>query len=68
MKIDIRETDDLLVRYGKEIEGVLRRAVLKALQEHKRAGNPVATWRDGRVLLIDPADIPDDDEVESPAM
>ena len=33
----------------------LRRAVRDALLEHKRAGNPVASWKDGKVVII-PAD------------
>jgi type II secretory pathway component PulJ len=36
----------------------LRRAVRQALLRHKRAGNPVAVWRDGRVQWIAPDDIP----------
>ena len=29
-------------------------AVRKARQDHKRAGNPVAEWRDGKVVWIAP--------------
>lgn len=36
----------------------LRQAVQEALQRHKRAGNPVAVWRNARVEWISPADIP----------
>lgn len=39
----------------------LRRAVREALLRHKRDGNPVAVWRDGRVVWIAPEDIPDFD-------
>ena len=68
MRIDIRGSDNLLIRHGKDIEMILQRSVLKALQEHKRAGNPVAVWQDGGVILIDPADIPgiDDDQIAMP--
>jgi len=38
----------------------LGQAVREALQGHKRAGNPVAVWRDGRVVWILPEDIPAD--------
>jgi hypothetical protein len=38
----------------------MTRAVRDALQQHKRAGNPVAVWRDGRVVWLQPEDIPDD--------
>ena len=30
----------------------LRRAVRHALIEHKRAGNPIASWKDGKVVII----------------
>lgn len=38
-------------------ERALALAVSRALEEHKRAGNPVAVWRDGEVVWIDPEDI-----------
>lgn len=37
----------------------LRQAVREALRDHKRAGNPVAVWRNDRVEWIAPEDIPD---------
>jgi hypothetical protein len=37
----------------------IRLAVQEALTRHKQAGNPVATWIDGRVEWIRPEDIPD---------
>jgi hypothetical protein len=40
------------------IEQALVRAVREALRRHKRAGNPVAVWRDGRTVWIKPDDIP----------
>jgi hypothetical protein len=36
----------------------MQRAVREALQDHKRAGNPVAVWDNGRVVWIQPEDIP----------
>lgn len=36
-------------------------AVREALVQHKRAGNPVAIWRDGKVVWLPPEDIPVDD-------
>lgn len=36
----------------KAIEHAMRRAVQHALLTHKRAGNTVATWKDGRVVLV----------------
>jgi hypothetical protein len=36
----------------KAIEHAMRRAVQHALLTHKRAGNTVATWKDGQVVLV----------------
>jgi len=40
------------------IQKAVATAVREALIRHKREGNPVAVWRDGRVAWIDPRDIP----------
>lgn len=40
----------------------MRRAVREALLRHKLLGNPVAVWRDGRVVWIPPEEIPVDGE------
>jgi hypothetical protein len=40
------------------IEKVLQRAVQEALRRHKQTGNPIATWRDGKVVWIPPEEIP----------
>ncbi len=58
MLIDIYKTGDLLVSHGKEVEEILRRAVRSALLEHKRAGNAIASWEEGRVVLIEADKIP----------
>ncbi len=65
MKIDIEKSEDLFFEHGKAIEEVLRRAVRQALLEHKRAGNPIAAWENGKVVLISPDDIPVDDSMET---
>ena len=36
----------------KAIEDAMRRAIQYALLTHKRAGNTVAAWKDGRVVLV----------------
>ena len=38
-------------------ERALSLAVSHALEQHKQAGNPVAEWRDGKVVWIAPEDI-----------
>lgn len=40
------------------IEAALARAVREALLRHRQAGNPIAEWRDGRVVWLAPDDIP----------
>lgn len=56
---------------GEEINEAMGRAIYRALREHKRAGVPVATMRDGKVVLVPPEEIvlpPDEelDEVDRP--
>ncbi len=36
----------------------MREAVREALLRHKRLGNPVAVWKEGRVVWLQPEDIP----------
>jgi hypothetical protein len=43
------------------IDRALADAVRNALRRHKLLGNPVAGWRDGRVVWIAPEDIQIDD-------
>jgi len=43
---------------GREIDAALERAVKEALRRHKKLGNPVVVWRDGRVVEIPPEEIP----------
>ena len=35
----------------------MKRAVREALVQHKAAGNPIASWRDGRVVWIQPDEL-----------
>jgi hypothetical protein len=39
------------------IMGAICRAVRQAVLDHARAGRPVATWRDGKVVWIPPEEI-----------
>ncbi|MBI3891240.1 MAG: hypothetical protein HY303_06890 [Candidatus Wallbacteria bacterium] len=46
---------------GSEIEAVseaIEEAVALAIEEHRRLGNSIAVWRDGRVVLLSPEEIP----------
>lgn len=46
------------------IVGAMRAAVREALLVHKRAGQPVVTWDNGRVVWIPASEICTDDSAE----
>lgn len=46
-----------VVKQAKEIELLLQRAARHELSIHKRLGNPVAAWRNGKVVIIRPEEI-----------
>jgi hypothetical protein len=54
-----RKTVRELFREGTAIDAALRRAVQDALRRHKRLGNSVVVWRDGKVVRLRPEEIPD---------
>lgn len=47
---------------GSEIDKALQKAVKEALLQHKKAGNPVVSWKDGQIVWIQPEDIPVEDK------
>ena len=47
------------------VEAAVQQAVEEALRSHKEAGNPVAGWKDGRVVWVPAEQI--DSRDESPA-
>jgi hypothetical protein len=57
---DSQTLDRLLVESA-AVEAAVRESVREALLMHKRLGNPVATWHDGRVVWIPADQIPADD-------
>lgn len=50
-------TNDYVSKQAIEIGEVLQRAVNHALLMHKRLGNPIATWKDGKVVIVPPEEI-----------
>jgi hypothetical protein len=62
MSIETKDRLTLTPENDRRLEQALRRAVRAALLAHKRAGNPVASWEDGHVVLIPPEEIRVDDE------
>jgi len=57
MRTEIKLTRRLFLDHGKDLEKVLQRAVNHALLMHKRLGNPIATWIDGKVVIVPPEEI-----------
>ena len=45
-----------------KITSALSKAVNEALLQHKKAGNPIASWEDGKIVWIQPEDIPVEDK------
>lgn len=50
-------TNDYVSKQAIEIGKILQRAVNHALLMHKRLGNPIASWKDGKVVIIPPEEI-----------
>lgn len=48
---------DKIFEDGKLIDRALKKAVRNAVRRHKRAGNPISEWRDGKVIWIPPEEI-----------
>lgn len=41
-----------------KITQALAKGVREALLKHKQAGNPIVVWRDGKMVWLDPEEIP----------
>jgi hypothetical protein len=39
------------------VEAAIGKAVREAVLGHARAGHPIAVWRDGRVVWLEPAEV-----------
>jgi isoaspartyl peptidase/L-asparaginase-like protein (Ntn-hydrolase superfamily) len=51
------ESVNIFARFGDRISDACQRAVREALEKHKRAGNPIAISRDGKVVILQPDEI-----------
>ena len=56
-KIKLNQAN-LLVEYSADVDRAFKRAVREALRKHKQANNPVAIWRGGKIVLLQPDEIP----------
>lgn len=57
MKVEPRFQRINLAEQAEAIELILQEAVRDALSIHKRLGNPIAIWKDGKVVIIPPEEI-----------
>ena len=55
---------DSLFKDGRAIDEALMEAARDARRLHKAFGNPMATWKDGHVVWVQPEDIDIDDKSE----
>lgn len=55
---------DMIHRFKNDdaMTDAIRRAVREAVLDHKRAGNPIAVWEDGQVVIVPPEEIRLDEE------
>lgn len=58
---------DRLFAEGTPIDEAVRAGVRRAMIRHKKLGNSVVSWRDGKVVWIPPEEIPIDDEPPKPS-
>ncbi|MGE0815749.1 MAG: hypothetical protein AB7N65_10135 [Vicinamibacterales bacterium] len=64
---ELRSTIDDHFEDGGAIDEALREAARDARRLHKAFGNPMATWKDGRVVWVQPEDIEVDDKPDGDA-
>jgi hypothetical protein len=57
MKVEPRFPKINLAEQAEAIELVLQEGVRRALSIHKRLGNPIAIWKDGKVVIVPPEEI-----------
>ena len=44
--------------WHKKVEAGVKAAVAQALEEHRKMGRSVVTWRDGQIVTLSPEEIP----------
>jgi hypothetical protein len=57
MKIEPRFQEVNLADQAEAIELILQAGVRQALSVHKRLGNSIAIWKDGKVVIVPPEEI-----------
>ena len=49
--------NDYFYTHAEEIGKIMQKGVRQALLMHRRLGNPIAEWKDGKVVIIPPEEI-----------
>jgi hypothetical protein len=49
-KLNSSDRISKLLADGKAIDAAMKRAAREAVRRHRLAGNPIAEWRDGKVV------------------
>ena len=57
MKETQEKSIDEIFAEGTLIDKALKQAVREAILQHKRAGNPIVVWRDGKMVWLKPEEI-----------
>ncbi|GAB4289202.1 MAG: hypothetical protein Fur0025_23610 [Oscillatoriaceae cyanobacterium] len=55
-ELNDRRIDEVFAQ-GVLIDQAIKQAIDKAVWEHQQVGNPVAAWRDGKVVWIPPEEL-----------
>jgi hypothetical protein len=56
----VRPSIERLLADHEATDAAMADAVRQAILRHKRLGQPIVAWRDGEVVEIPPAEIPED--------
>ena len=54
---------DFFVNHAKEVESILRRAGEQARWLHKQLGQPIVSWGNGQVVIVQPEEIEIDESL-----
>lgn len=48
---------DALINDGEAVKAAVRRGGIEAMKQHIRAGEPMVSWRDGKVVMLTPEEL-----------
>jgi hypothetical protein len=57
MRVETKNLKELFLSEAKAVDEAAQRAAMHALRLHKRAGCPVSSWEDGRLVITPPEKI-----------